>query len=78
MIYVWPYLFKVLRYANFNGDTICLIIRLTADLTSLIRDHETQMLGVQHQMEQPSIEHWVTTMVTQGHESELSLVTAGF
>ena len=60
----------MLRYANSAGNTICLIIGHTADLTSLIGDHEAQLLVVQHQMKQSAIEHWITTMVSRGHEPE--------
>ena len=61
---------EVLRYANSDGDTICLAIGHTADLTSLIRDHEAETLDVEQQVEQPSIERWISDMVTQDHEPQ--------
>jgi len=54
---------EVLRYTNSDGNTTCLMVGHTTDATSLIRAHEAQLAGVQHQTEQKLIDHRIANMV---------------
>ena len=54
---------EVLRYTNSDGNTTCLIVGHTTDVTSLIRAHEAQLADVQHQVEQKLIDHRIANMV---------------
>ena len=74
---------EVLRYTNSDGNTTCLLVGHTADVTSLIRAHEVQLAGVQHQVEKKLVDHRIANMVhtaslfVQDQKSEEAIAQLG-
>ena len=74
---------EVLRYTNSDGNTTCLNVGHTTDVTSLIRVHDAQLVGVQHQVEQKLIDHRIANMVhtallfVQDQKSEEAIAQPG-
>ena len=74
---------EVLRYTNSDGNITCLLVGHTADVTSLIRAHEAQLAGVQHQVEKKLVDYRIANMVhtaslfVQDQKSQEAIVQLG-